>query len=89
MFGGAPRKPDTKRAYSVRRMGLGRAPRRLRPVPAPIPAIARLDVISTPPRRAPQELKLNLCAFGGLVLAVRLAPFVLHVFQKATTSADA
>ena len=35
------------------------------------------------PKKAYKELRSNLLLFGSVLAAVRLAPFVLHLAQKA------
>ncbi len=37
------------------------------------------------PRRAYKELRTNLLVFGTLVAAVRVAPYLLHLYQKGSS----
>jgi hypothetical protein len=38
------------------------------------------------PKKAMKELKNNLLLFSTVVAAVRAAPYILHLYQQATSS---
>lgn len=37
------------------------------------------------PKKAQKELNSNVVLFGTMVVTVRLLPYVLHLYQKATS----
>lgn len=40
------------------------------------------------PKKAYKELRSNLLMFGTMCVALRLAPFILHLGQKVATSSS-